>query len=408
MTIDAYKTYKKSEAVAQARTRLTQEGVSADEIEARIQSSEEVQAVEREYGAGSEYWTAGTALTAGLGGNATGVVTGAAAPYLAGLVKEVSQDNESARIALHTVLGAFLAQAQGGSAAGGAVGGLVSSAGAQALTALLYPGVKGEELTGEQKELIANLITLAGAGAGGLVGGNLTGAGSGANTAKNEVENNYFNLGKGLQDYSQSVMSLYTNTNLTDEDGNVLNPITEEERQYAMHKLLTGTIPEGQDISQTIVDGYTNGVLIAGAWYLGPAASIGKVAVGSALGGGANAAYQWYDQSQSGNESKTYDYWSTTAALVTGGLAPGRNIWQNVGIAAGGAVFTDGPNVGAVGGAATGALFGAKFGQYAPDIINSIIGKDLPGFVYDVGGAFVSETVNDVSKDALKIKESKK
>ncbi|MCL2892095.1 hemagglutinin repeat-containing protein [Brenneria tiliae] len=192
--LDAYKTYKKSEAVAQARTRLTQEGVSADEIEARIQSSEEVQAVEREYGAGSEFWTAGTALTAvlagGLGGNATGVVTGAAAPYLAGLVKEVSQDNESARIALHTVLGAFLAQAQGGSAAGGAAGGLVSSAGAQALTTLLYPGVKAEELTGEQKELIANLITLAGAGAGGLIGGNLTGAGSGANTAKNEVENN--------------------------------------------------------------------------------------------------------------------------------------------------------------------------------------------------------------------------
>ncbi|EHD21349.1 putative adhesin [Brenneria sp. EniD312] len=118
------------------------------------------------------------------------MVTGAAAPYLAGLVKEVSQDNESARIALHTVLGAFLAQAQGGSAAGGAAGGLVSSAGAQALTALLYPGVKAEELTGEQKELIANLITLAGAGAGGLIDGNLTGAGSGANTAKNEVENN--------------------------------------------------------------------------------------------------------------------------------------------------------------------------------------------------------------------------
>ncbi|MCL2896794.1 hemagglutinin repeat-containing protein [Brenneria tiliae] len=411
--LDAYKTYKKSEAVEQARTRLTQEGVSADEIEARIQSSEEVQTVEREYGAGSEFWTAGTALTAvlagGLGGNATGVVTGAAAPYLAGLVKEVGQDNESARIALHTVLGAFLAQAQGGSAAGGAAGGLVSSAGAQALTTLLYPGVKAEELTGEQKELIANLITLAGAGAGGLVGGNLTGAGSGANTAKNEVENNYyFNLGKGLQDYSQSVMSLYTNTNLTDKDGNVLNPITEEERQYAMHKLVTGTMPEGQDISKAIVDGYTNGVLIAGAWYLGPAASIGKVAVGSAVGGGANAAYQWYDLSQPGNENKTHDYWSSTSALVTGGLAPGRNIWQNVGIAAGGAVFTDGPNVGAMGGAATGAWFGAKFGQYAPDIINSVTGKDLPGFVYDVGGAFVSETVSDVSKDALKIKESKK
>ncbi|MCG8156400.1 hypothetical protein JMY81_21275 [Brenneria goodwinii] len=51
---------------------------------------------------------------------------------------------------------------------------------------------------------------------------------------------------KGLQDYGQSVSSLYTNTSLTDEEGNVLNPVTEEERQYAAHKLLTGTMPEGQ------------------------------------------------------------------------------------------------------------------------------------------------------------------
>ncbi|MFJ5346875.1 hemagglutinin repeat-containing protein [Pectobacterium parvum] len=134
----------------------------------------------------------------------------------------------------------------------------------------------------------------------------------------NAVENNNFNLSniapKGLQDVGALMTSLYTNTNMVDENGNVLNPITEEQRQYAMHKLVTGTMPEGQDISEAIVDGYTNGVLIAGAWYLGPAASIGKVAVGSALSGGANAAYQWYDLSQKGNENKTYDYWGTTAA----------------------------------------------------------------------------------------------
>ncbi|EHD21344.1 putative adhesin/hemagglutinin/hemolysin [Brenneria sp. EniD312] len=196
--------------------------------------------------------------------------------------------------------------------------------------------------------------------------------------------------------------SLYTNTNLTDEDGNVLNPITEEERQYAMHKLLTGTIPEGQDISQTIVDGYTNGVLIAGAWYLGPAASIGKVAVGSALGGGANAAYQWYDQSQSGNESKTYDYWSTTAALVTGGLAPGRNILPNVGIAMGSAVFTDGPSVGAIGSAAAGSWAGGAFGKYAPEVVQKAIGSNpVPEFIYEVGGAFTSEVGSKAAEELI-------
>ncbi|MEE3651333.1 MULTISPECIES: hypothetical protein [unclassified Brenneria] len=48
--------------------------------------------------------------------------------------------------------------------------------------------------------------------------------------------------------------SLHTNTNLTDENGNVLNPITEEERQYAMHKLVTGTMPEGHDIYSCCCD----------------------------------------------------------------------------------------------------------------------------------------------------------
>ncbi|WP_323644867.1 VENN motif pre-toxin domain-containing protein, partial [Pectobacterium versatile] len=109
---------------------------------------------------------------------------------LAALVKDVSAGSEPARIALHTALGAVLAHTQGGSAAGGAAGGLVSAAGADVLTHLLYPEVKKGELSAEQKQLIANLVTIAGAGAGGLAGGNLAGAGSGANTAKNEVENN--------------------------------------------------------------------------------------------------------------------------------------------------------------------------------------------------------------------------
>ena len=45
-------------------------------------------------------------------------------------------------------------------------------------------------LTQEQKELVANLATLAGMGAGAAVGGS-TGAGSGGAAAKVEVENNY-------------------------------------------------------------------------------------------------------------------------------------------------------------------------------------------------------------------------
>ncbi|MGI8444083.1 hemagglutinin repeat-containing protein, partial [Pectobacterium versatile] len=192
--LDAYKTSKKGEAEEQARTRLIAEGVPAAELNERIKTSHEVKQVEKDYGVGSAFWMAGSALTSlasgGLGGNLNGAISGAAAPYLAALVKDVSAGSEPARIALHTALGAVLAHTQGGSAAGGAAGGLVSAAGADVLTHLLYPEVKKGELSAEQKQLIANLVTIAGAGAGGFAGGNLAGAGSGANTAKNEVENN--------------------------------------------------------------------------------------------------------------------------------------------------------------------------------------------------------------------------
>ncbi|WP_224552807.1 VENN motif pre-toxin domain-containing protein, partial [Pectobacterium versatile] len=100
-------------------------------------------------------------------------------------------------------------------------------------------------------------------------GNSTASAASGAQSGRNAVENNFFGpngMPKGMTDVGMSMTSLYTNTNLLDENGNVLNPITEEERQYAMHRLVTGVMPEGQDISKAIVDGYTNGVLIAGTW----------------------------------------------------------------------------------------------------------------------------------------------
>ncbi|MCO7261763.1 hemagglutinin repeat-containing protein [Dickeya zeae] len=190
--MDAYGAYKRSEAETAARERLTREGVPAGELEARIKLSEEVRQAATDYAQGSLYWQAGTALTAalsgGLGGNLQGALSGAAAPYLAKLVKDVSSENEPVRIALHTVLGAFLARTQGGSATGGALGGFTAAAASGLIAKALYPDV--EQLSPEQKQLVANLVMIAGAGVGGLAGGNLIDAGSAANTAKNEVENN--------------------------------------------------------------------------------------------------------------------------------------------------------------------------------------------------------------------------
>ena len=167
-------------------------------------------------------------------------------------------------------------------------------------------------------------------------------------------------------------------------------------------------MPESANIAKVIVDGYKDGVLMAGAGYLGPAASVGKAVGGAVIAEIANGSYQWFDMNKPGNEDKNWDYKGSASAGITGALAPGRGIWQNVGIAAGGAIFTDGPDAGAVGSSAAGAWVGGKFGEYAPGVVNSVIGKELPGFIYDVGGAFATEAATDAGKSIIKKRENEK
>ncbi|UYA58699.1 Putative large exoprotein involved in heme utilization or adhesion of ShlA/HecA/FhaA family [Pectobacterium sp. F1-1] len=355
-----------------------------------------------------------SAAVQGLAGsNVAQAIAGAAAPYLATEIKKATTDakgnvNIAANAVAHAVLGGIVAEASGNSVLAGAAGAATGELAARVIADRLYPGKAISEMTESEKQTVTTLSLLAGGLAAGTAGDSTSNAVAGAQAGRNAVENNLFGFDskstpQGLRDFGQSATSLYTNTNLTDENGNVLNPITEEERQYAMHRLVTGVMPEGQDISKAIVNGYTNGVLIAGAWYLGPAAALGKVVVGSALSGGANAAYQWYDLSQPKNINKTYDYWSTTAALVTGGLAPGRDILPNVGIAMGSAVFTDGPSVGAIGSAAAGSWAGGAFGKYAPEVVKKAIGSDpVPEFVYDFSGGVASEFTSGFIKDINK------
>ncbi|MCH4997532.1 VENN motif pre-toxin domain-containing protein, partial [Pectobacterium carotovorum] len=368
------KAQKAAEAKGDAKVNRPQDGDSAQEWEAykkALTESPTYKAEMQKYGTGSDFQRAAQAATAAIqalaGGDIQKAIASGASPYLAQLVKDVTIPKDESKITAsdiaanamaHAVVGAVVAQLSGQDAAAGAIGASSGELIARAIMADQYPGKTANDLTEAEKQSVSALSTLASGLASGLASNGTASAASGAQSGRNAVENNFFGpngMPKGMTDVGMSMTSLYTNTNLLDENGNVLNPITEEERQYAMHRLVTGVMPEGQDISKAIVNGYTNGVLIAGAWYLGPAAALGKVVVGSALSGGANAAYQWYDLSQPSNKNKTYDYWSTTAALVTGGLAPGRGVITNTGIAMGSAVFTDGPDKGAIIGAGIGA-----------------------------------------------------
>jgi filamentous hemagglutinin len=153
------------------------------------------QNVEEKYGIGSDLQIAAQAISglfAGLaGGNVSGAVAAGAAPLLAQMVKQVSQGNEPMRVLLHTLASGLIAKAQGGSAIGGAAGGLTAGMLSynDALSHLLY-GKEVSELSADDRMLIANIVTLAGATAGGAVDGS-AGVGSGASAGRTEVENNY-------------------------------------------------------------------------------------------------------------------------------------------------------------------------------------------------------------------------
>lgn len=163
------------------------------------------QNVEEKYGIGSDLQIAAQAISglfAGLaGGNVSGAVAAGAAPLLAQMVKQVSQGNEPMRVLLHTLASGLIAKAQGGSTIGGAAGGLTAGMLSynDALGHLLY-GKDVSELSADDRMLIANIVTLAGAAAGGAVDGS-AGVGSGASAGRTEVENNHLS-GKQIDDFA--------------------------------------------------------------------------------------------------------------------------------------------------------------------------------------------------------------
>ena len=186
----------------------------------------------------------------------------------------------------------------------------------------MYPGKQVSDLQESDKQIISALSTLAAGLAGGVTGGSSASALAGAQAGKNAVENNslsgWENLPKGMMDYGQAMASW--NQYAVD------NNLTPEQNQAGLEKMAKGDLPEGANITKAIVEGYQDGVLVAGAWYLGPAASVGKVIGGGVLAWSANGGYQNNDLNKPGNENKSWDYLGSATSFTTGMLAPGRGI----------------------------------------------------------------------------------
>ncbi|WP_353655849.1 hemagglutinin repeat-containing protein [Erwinia sp. S59] len=219
-TFEKLKEQRKKEAQKELENDPTYQGKTDAEKQKAIADSDKK--VEAQYGVGSLNQSAAQAVvglfSALAGGNVSGSVAAGASPLVAQLVKYVSQNTdggEPMRVLLHTLVSGLIAKAQGGSVAGGAAGGFTTAMlGYKDVLSKYIFGKNVNELTEDQKELLANIGTLAGAVSGGAVDGS-NGAGSGAVTGRTEVENNLLGgtedgQAKFVQEHGNNILSCST------------------------------------------------------------------------------------------------------------------------------------------------------------------------------------------------------
>jgi len=226
-----------------------------------LRDTPEYKQEQAKYGTGSDMQRGIQAATAALQGLAGGNIAGASAPELANIIGHHAgiNDDEAAKAIAHAILGGVTAALQGNSAAAGAVGAVSGELVATAIARQLYPDTDPSKLTEDQKQTVSALASVSAGIAGGITGGNTAGAAAGASAGKNSVENNALSLPSGMMNYGQAVASW----NQYAQDNN----LTPEQTQAGIDKLVKGDLPEGANIAKVIVDGYKDGVLIAGAGY---------------------------------------------------------------------------------------------------------------------------------------------
>ena len=357
--------------------------------------TKEYKDTQKQYGTGSDIQQGISAATLALqglaGGDMGAALAGGAAPYLAEQIKkQVGEDNVATNAIAHAIVGGVIAELQGRDAAAGAAGAATGELIAQAL----YPGVKREDLTENEKQKIVALSTLAAGLAGGIAGDDTAGVIAGAQGGKNATEYNHFNLPSGMMDYIDTAGSW--------NQFAVDNNLSPEQIQAGLDKIAKGDLPEGANITKAIVEGYQDGVFMAGAFYLGPTIAIGKGITGAVIGGGANSAFQYMNMAP-GSE---FSYYSAAVAAGAGYLAPGYKIGGNTLINMGGAFMTDGPSLSGQGGAIAGSVFGGGFGKYAPDLLAPYAGS-FSGVIGDIGSASFFEISNDTVKELINNKDNK-
>ncbi|OUY90042.1 adhesin [Yersinia pestis subsp. microtus bv. Altaica] len=289
---------------------------------------------------------AATAAVQGLaGGNMGAALTGASAPYLAGVIKQSTGDNPAANTMAHAVLGAVTAYASGNNALAGAAG--AATAGLMAPTIISALGWDKNTLTEGQKQAVSALSTLAAGLAGGLTGDSTADALAGGQAGKNAVENNLlggneFTHTQFVQKHGADVLSCADNpSNAACQRG-----IAENKAYIAA--LATGSVALLPGSSQAM-------------W---------------ALGAGTNAGMQYADNGKINPVNSVAAGWINVITMGQGWK--GTIAWNAAGGALINAINGGDPLTGAITNG-TGAGFGYGVGNYVVKPAANTLGKWITG-----------------------------
>ena len=393
-------------------------------------------------------------------------MSGAAAPYLAEQIHTLTTTkgpdgkdvvNVQANLIAHAVVGAVTSYAAGNSALAGASGAAMGEYIAQQL----YPGVRRDDLSEEQRQTISALGTLAAGLAGGVVGDSAGGAVAGAQAGKNAVENNFLSatssdrLDKAIEKIRQGDKSLAAANELLKlenadkrsdalvskftKDPSQMNSTeraelagylrvyaAEMEKEYgsAVSQELVKGLLSGQDYVKRNPDSeaMSKAQSIMNTWgYHKSNASIGDlpltfsgsmlgstiketIAINAAIGATVNGV------SQLGGKDP-FSYVDLIMAGITSAATTGKGIGVSASINMGGAAISSGIKgenpVNSVIDAGIGSVAGSKADKYITGGLSTAAKEGTAGVIGAVGGSAASEIVGGITKDTLDKMEQK-
>lgn len=372
---------------------------SAQERQKMLEASPEYKAAQKEYGVGSDFWLAGSAISAALagisGGDIGAAAGGALAPYLAREIKAKTQGNTAANAAAHAVAGALVALVSGNNVAAGAVGAASGELAAKIISEQYY-GKDPSALTEAEKENVSALSQLAAGLAGGLVADSTAGAVGGSVAGKTAVENNHLSLPNGMMNAGQAASTL----------GQFMmqNGATAAEIAQAQSDLAKGLGTGAPQPATELVKKWALLMSTAATMGTGTTAGVGGMVTGGTIGGAANSSAQL-----TLNGDKPFNYTDALIAIGAGALTQGKGPVLTGGISVGGAYVGStikgedptnamiGAGVGVVAGAGAGKVVD-KVSPVANEATSGIGGAVIGSLASEGASATVTEELNKRDK----------